>query len=410
MILTPEFSRLSDWLGVWAMEEIAFRSMVEILGRIDLFAHTSEKPPEIKSAMEKTQSRGNSQSIAIIKMAGTLMKSQSSMGGTSTVQLRRDIRQAAADPEVGGILLAIDSPGGTVAGTDDLASEVRAARRMKPVYAHIDDLGASAAYWVASQAEAIYANSPTAMVGSIGTYVTVYDSSENALRNGIKAYNFSTGALKGAGAKGVPLTDAQREHYQQLIDESQKTFDEAVRTGRNLTPQQLAEVRHGGIFLANSAMGKKLIDGVRPMGATIDAMMRRIGTGGGRMAADLIDDRRAEAALLADLGLLLAFTHNSRTSPNEPAWGSVDKSALPRLAFAAQGEEGKKATWGYPHHWVQDAAKEDDNGVWTEGTLLLHTGGLNAAWAAAQGAHTGRKAPQAVIDHLQEHRRALGLA
>lgn len=273
-ILAPEFSRVHDWLGTWAMEPRAFELMVQALRRIDLIAHVNQPPTAMLSAMEKTPPARNGQSIAIIKMAGTLMKSQSSMGGTSTVQLRRDIRQAALDQDVGGILLAIDSPGGTTAGTDDLANEVKAARRMKPVIAHIDDLGASAAYWVASQAQEIYANSPTAMVGSIGTFITVYDSSEAAAKEGVKAYHFATGPLKGAGAPGTQLTEEQRAHLQSLIEDSQKTFDDAVRRGRSLTDRQLAEVRTGGVFLAESAMGKKLIDGVRPLSKTIDEMMR----------------------------------------------------------------------------------------------------------------------------------------
>src|SRR5581483_9650939 len=108
---------------------------------------------------------------------GMLMKGQSSMGGTSTVMARRDIRQAVADQDVAGILLAIDSPGGTVAGTDDLAAEVRQARTSKPVWAAIDDLGASAAYWVASQTQRVTVNSPTALVGSIGTLQVIRDLS-----------------------------------------------------------------------------------------------------------------------------------------------------------------------------------------------------------------------------------------
>lgn len=277
-LLTPEFSRLSDWLGLWAMETQAFEFLVEQLRRVDLVSHVSTAPPPIVSALEKTPGK-NSQSIAIVKMMGTLMKSQSSMGGTSTVQLRRDIRQAAADPEVSGILLAIDSPGGTSAGTDDLANEVKAARKSKPVWAHIDDLGASAAYWVASQAEQIFANSPTAMVGSIGTFTAVADSSEAASQAGVKVYRFATGPLKGAGTPGTPLTEEQRGYFQQLIDESQSTFDAAVKRGRGMTDKQVADVRHGGVLLANNAMGKKLIDGIQPMGKTLDEMARATKTG-----------------------------------------------------------------------------------------------------------------------------------
>lgn len=105
---------------------------------------------------------------------------------------------------------------------------------------------------------------------------------------------------------------------------------------------------------------------------------------------------------------ILNFTHNSTVADSEPSWGSVDKTALPRAAFADQGETDKKSTWGYPHHFIQNAGGKDENGVWTTGTMFLHEGGLNAAWAAAQGARSGQSASAEVKAHLEAHRRALG--
>jgi hypothetical protein len=104
----------------------------------------------------------------------------------------------------------------------------------------------------------------------------------------------------------------------------------------------------------------------------------------------------------------MAFFHNSKTKENEPDWGDVDKTALPRNAFADQGEAGKKSTWSYPHHWIDGGTQKDEDGIWTNGTMYLHEGGLKAAWAAAQGARSGEKASQKVRDHLQSHRKALG--
>jgi len=104
----------------------------------------------------------------------------------------------------------------------------------------------------------------------------------------------------------------------------------------------------------------------------------------------------------------MAHEHNSRTVRDEPDWGEVDKTALPRIAFADMGDADKKSTWKYPHHWVKGGTEKDEDGVWGDGELFLHRGGLNAAWAAANGARSGRKAPPEVLAHLQEHRKALG--
>ena len=277
-VLVAEFSRLHDWLGLWAMEPVAFEQLVQTLKRIDLVSHvrlmTEAKIPVVRSQLEKTAPDRSGNSIAIIKVTGTMMKSQSSMGGTSTVQIRRDLRQAAADPEVTGILLAIDSPGGTTAGTHDLAADVKAARKSKPVVAQIDDMGASAAYWAASQADAIYASNPTTMVGSIGTFATVYDVSESFAADGVKTYNFTTGPLKGMGTPGTVITEEQRAHWQAIVDRSQQAFDDGVRLGRGMSPKELADVRTGAVWVGSDAIGKKLIDGVQSMGKTLDDMRR----------------------------------------------------------------------------------------------------------------------------------------
>ncbi len=278
----PRFHRLADWFGVWAMESRALHGHLTLLRNVDLAAHVrafkafddeGDKPPVIKSAIEKIPAR-NGQSVAVIRIAGTMMKASSSFGGASTVQIRKDVRAAASDSDVSGILLAIDSPGGTVAGTEDLANDVRAARRQKPVYAHIDDLGASAAYWVASQADRIYANVPTALVGSIGTMAVVYDASKAADTQGIEALLFATGPLKGAGTEGTRVTPEQRAHFAELTNQLQKSFDAGVKRGRGLTDKQLADVRTGGVYTAENAVSLKLIDGIQQFGKTLDELIR----------------------------------------------------------------------------------------------------------------------------------------
>src|SRR5437868_4955339 len=145
LLQVPVFARLMDYVGLWSVEEAKFSLLCQLAKSLDLRAHIQQHEPPIVAAIQKEQIP-NGKSIAVIQATGLLMKSASSMGGTSTIQLRRDLRQAKADADVAGVLLAIDSPGGTVAGTDDLAQEVADVRRAKPVWAHCVDLCASAAY------------------------------------------------------------------------------------------------------------------------------------------------------------------------------------------------------------------------------------------------------------------------
>lgn len=270
-VTVPPFNRLHDWLGLWAMEAGAFGALYHACRAADWPAHLAAAPQKPATLTEMVPAKGG-KSISVINVAGTLMKSTPSFGGTSTVQLRREIRGAANDPNVSGILMRFDSPGGTVSGTSDAAQEIRSARRKKPVWAFGEDLVGSAAYWLASQADHFVVNNGTAMVGSIGTYVAVADLSAAAEREGVKVHLFSTGPLKGMGTPGTPITDDQAAHVQRLVNETQTHFDEAVKKGRGLSQTQLAAVRSGAMFPAAEAADLKLIDGIRGLESTLEAL------------------------------------------------------------------------------------------------------------------------------------------
>lgn len=268
LLHVPTFRRLDEYFGVWACEPERFLATWRVAKLTDMSAHMAAAPAIRQSSMQLEPARGG-KSVAVIHAAGMLMKQQSSMGGTSTVQLRRDIRQAAADPNVSGILMAWDSPGGTAAGTMDLANDIAAASRKKPVWSQISDLGASAAYWGASQSDMIFASTPTTAVGSIGTYNVVYDESGLAEQQGVKTLVFSTGPLKGMGVPGSAITDEQKAAYQKLVDDLQTHFDSAVRKGRGMNQTQLNAVRTGGVWLADEAKSLRLIDGIQSMDKTL---------------------------------------------------------------------------------------------------------------------------------------------
>jgi signal peptide peptidase SppA len=271
-IRVPYFGRIDELAGEWAYEPARFAAMWRMIAAMNLPIHMAAPlPPKPQTLTEMVPVKGG-KTVAVLSAKGTLMKSQSSFGGTSTVQLRKELRAATADPNVNAILLAIDSPGGTVAGTEALAGDVRKARKVKPTWAFLDDLGASAAYWVASQAGAVYAGSSTTLVGSIGTVLTIQDSADAAEKGGVKTLVFATGPLKGAGTPGTRVTDDQAAHFQGLVNGLQSSFDAAVKAGRQMNQSQLDAVRTGGVWPASEAVGLKLIDGIQSIDKTIDAL------------------------------------------------------------------------------------------------------------------------------------------
>ena len=130
--------------------------------------------------------------VAFIGIEGPMTKGDSKFGGANTVRTRMAIRAAVNDKAVKAVMLMIDSPGGSVAGTAELARDVAAADNVKPVYAHVDGMAASAALWVASQARRVFAD-PTAEVGSIGVVCVIEDSSAAAELAGVKVAPLALG-------------------------------------------------------------------------------------------------------------------------------------------------------------------------------------------------------------------------
>lgn len=284
-ITVPRFRRVDEYAGPWMIEPLAARTLLDLAARTDLAAHVAQAEPEpVQSLIDLVPlppgPTGQARNIAVIRLGGLLMKQVSSMtAGTSTVQARRDVRAAAADPAVAAILLVIDSPGGTASGTSDLADDVRAAAGKKPTWAFVEDLCASAAYFVASQCDRIDANSAGALVGSIGTVLALYDRSGEAKLAGVEAVVFATGPHKGAGTPGAPITADQRQVLDDLIARMQTTFDAAVMGGREMDAGQLARVRTGQVWPASQAIDLGLVDEVRSFDATIAALTAAVAKG-----------------------------------------------------------------------------------------------------------------------------------
>lgn len=218
--------------------------------------------------------------IAVFAINGPMTKYQTSFqdifGGTATVPLRKALRQAAMDPEVTCAILCIESPGGTVAGMTDLASDIRALNAEKPCYAYIQDMGASAAYWAASQCSKIYANA-NAVVGCIGTMAVLQDTSRAYEQQGIKVLVVTSDVpdgdtMKGAGVDGTAITDDQLADCKRQINEQNDLFVADVATGRSMTPDRVRGLADGRVHVGAKAQALGLVDEISSFDAAMQAI------------------------------------------------------------------------------------------------------------------------------------------
>jgi signal peptide peptidase SppA len=197
--------------------------------------------------------------VGVVAMSGPMIRnpdllSQILFNATDTEEITAAVREAANRPDIEAVFLDIDSPGGTVTGTPELAQAVADAGKQKPVYAFSSGLMCSAAYWVASQAQAVYVT-PSARVGSIGVIQPVIDDSEAFKNAGLKVEVFAAGKFKSIGMPGVPLTDPQRECIQSNIAETAADFHAAVLARGRKIP---AEAMEGQDFSGKQAQRMNL--------------------------------------------------------------------------------------------------------------------------------------------------------
>lgn len=214
--------------------------------------------------------------MARVSIMGAITKRDSLwslfFGGTSVERLTATLRQVAQDDTISTVLLDIDSPGGTVAGLPALAGEVRALREHKHVVALSNSLAASAAYWVASQADEIVAT-PEALTGSIGVFTVHDDYSAMNERLGIKTTYISAGKYKTEGNPDQPLSTEARDHIQATVDEMYGLFVGDVAKGRGVTPAQVkAGYGEGRALTARDAKAAGLIDRI----ATYEETVQRL--------------------------------------------------------------------------------------------------------------------------------------
>jgi len=262
--VASEVSRLDQYLGLWAIIDDRFQEVLSQIAAMDLAAHIEAASVRVNGKdMEPSPGGYEVQDgVAFMTLHGAMTKYGSSLSQMpGTLQIRKDLRDARTDKSVEGVMLAMDSPGGTVNGISDLADEVRAFAKSKPLAVHAEDTLASAAYWTAANATQISA-SPGAMVGSIGAYTVVDDLSGINAENRVKTYVVRSGDYKGIGVPGAEVTPEQLAEVQRMVDDVSDIFVKAVQDGRSLAPSRARALADGRVHVASDAKGLGLLDKV----------------------------------------------------------------------------------------------------------------------------------------------------
>ena len=283
--------------------------------------------------------------IGTLFLRGPMMRNpdvidQLVFGATDTEEVMTAVNEAAEREDVQAIILDIDSPGGSVNGTPELAAAVAAASKAKTVYAFSAGQMCSAAYWVASQCDAVYAT-PSARVGSIGVILPVVDSSEAFAKAGLKMEVFAAGKFKSAGTPGTSLTEEQKDWLQSEVEEIAADFRTAVLARGRKIPDEAME---GQTFSGRRAMRLNMagmVDGRSQVMARLRELhVRKVDTAAEAMDTTILETELAEArASLAKVTEDAKAQESLLTEANDQITSLTAKSEALSQELAAVGAE-----------------------------------------------------------------------
>jgi ClpP class serine protease len=200
--------------------------------------------------------------IAHIPFAGVLIKGatkfEKGSGALSHDDIANDIAEAIENPEVKGLFFDVDSPGGTSAGTPELADLILAAGEIKPTMAWVERLCCSAALWCMSGCKMMYGQK-SSQIGAVECYCAWLDESEAMKRDGLRVelVKNTGGDFVAMGMPGHPLTEKQRAEMQEHVDDIYRQYVSFLNDTR---PQIKPESMKGQTFRGEKAIAAGMLD------------------------------------------------------------------------------------------------------------------------------------------------------
>lgn len=273
---------------VWGLEPRVHGNLVSLV-----LAHASgarvseERIAEVVAARESAKERElpsgyvNRDGVGVVPVSGVIARharqvnGASQPRGTSLEQIQRDLSAAFADDTAHSVMLAIDSPGGSVDGIVDFTDRLRAMRAQstKPVVAHVAGNAASLAYWIAAQADQVIATRGS-RVGSIGARATLIDDHRRLEEAGLSVVHVGSTPGKVEGPQmGSAIGPSEIAAVKSELDAWHAKFVDAVATGRRVPADVAAEwAADSQMFDATDAKAMGLIDAVGTEESAIESL------------------------------------------------------------------------------------------------------------------------------------------
>lgn len=257
----------------WAMETSKLRAMMDVLDK-----RLSEPLPDEQQIEQKFEAATLAQArptvnqeivpegVAVLSISGIISQKMNLLtafsGGTSTEIFGRRLDTAVADSKIETILIDVDSPGGSVYGTQELADKIYAAKSQsqKRIIAIANPIAFSGAYWLGSAADEFIVT-PSGEVGSVGVRMMHIDQSRFDREQGVKYTLIHAGEYKVEGNPHEPLSVEAEDYYQQQVDVYYRSFISALARNRKKSESAIEETfGQGRTVTAAEAIERGMVD------------------------------------------------------------------------------------------------------------------------------------------------------
>ncbi|PHV63411.1 signal peptide peptidase SppA [Cyanobacterium aponinum] len=217
----------------------------------------------------------SSNQIAILYVEGTIVDGEGRIGEVGGNRYVAEIRKIRQNDDIKGVIVRINSPGGSAIASELILRELQLTAKEKPVVVSMGDVAASGGYWISTAGEKVFASNNT-ITGSIGVFGLIFNVEDIAQNNGINNEVVKTNKFADLGNGFAPKTDAELSVIQQGVDQVYDLFLERVSQARNLPIEKVAEIAQGRVWSGQAAQKIGLIDEIGGLDKSLEYLNEKL--------------------------------------------------------------------------------------------------------------------------------------
>ena len=256
---TPEMAKANKLVDVVAYEDVYHNDIKKRLKVADDEDYEKVDILDYSKDIAKSSEFSTKDKIAVIYAQGEIGSGEGDIQTVGEGSMRRALKEAREDEDIKAIVLRVDSPGGSALTSDLIWREIELTKKVKPVVVSMGNLAASGGYYIACNANKIFAEAST-ITGSIGVFGMLPNLSQISDRYGLNTEIVETHKNASGYSVFEPIDADFRNFTQEGVESIYKTFVNRVATGRKMTFEQVDAIAQGRVWSGTDALRLGLVD------------------------------------------------------------------------------------------------------------------------------------------------------